>query len=146
MDGTWYRRITIIVKFTEVGNYAVVMRTSFKQTDFYLRGKGGRKRERETWMWETSLGFFSGTKPVTQAGALTRNRTSDPLLCRMMPNQLSHTSPGYYTCLDWNYFLFCVFIHECIKTDLYINIKCVICILCILWYFVHIFYSNLDFM
>ena len=35
-----------------------------------------------------------GTRPTTQACALTGNRTSDLLVCRMMPNPLSHTSQG----------------------------------------------------
>ena len=32
-----------------------------------------------------------GTEPTAQAGTLTGNHTSDLLLCRMTPNQLSHT-------------------------------------------------------
>ena len=40
-----------------------------------------------------------GTEPTTQACALTRNQTSNPLLCRMMPNQLElHWS-------EWRHFL-----------------------------------------
>ena len=35
------------------------------------------------------------TKPATQACALTENQTRDLLVCRMMPNQLSHSSRGY---------------------------------------------------
>ena len=35
-----------------------------------------------------------GIKPTTQACALTGSRTYDQLVCRMMPNQLSHTSQG----------------------------------------------------
>ena len=35
-----------------------------------------------------------GTKPATQARALTGNRTCDLSLCRMMPNQPSHTGRG----------------------------------------------------
>ena len=34
------------------------------------------------------------TEPTTQAYALTRNSTRDLSLCRMMPNQLSHTGQG----------------------------------------------------
>ena len=35
-----------------------------------------------------------GTKPTTQACALTGNQTSDLLVCGMMTNQLSYTSQG----------------------------------------------------
>ena len=35
-----------------------------------------------------------GTKPLTQAYALTRNQTSDLSLCGTTPNQLSHTGQG----------------------------------------------------
>ena len=64
-------------------------------------GGGGRKRERKTLTWETSIGClpntpWPGTKPATQACALTRNRTGDLSVCRMMPNQLSHTGQGHF--------------------------------------------------
>ena len=36
-----------------------------------------------------------GTEPATQAYALTGNQTSDLSVCRMIPNQLSHTDQGY---------------------------------------------------
>ena len=32
-----------------------------------------------------------GTRPTTQACALTGNRTGDPLVCRLVLNSLSHT-------------------------------------------------------
>ena len=35
-------------------------------------------------------------RPATQACALTGNRTCDPLLCRSIPKQLSHTGQGEY--------------------------------------------------
>ena len=35
-----------------------------------------------------------GTWPTTQACALTGNRTSDPLVCRLALNPLSYTSQG----------------------------------------------------
>ena len=35
-----------------------------------------------------------GTQPETQACALTRNRTSDPLVLRLAPNPLSRASQG----------------------------------------------------
>ena len=40
-----------------------------------------------------------GTKPATQACALTRNRTHNFAVCRTTPNQLSHTVQGLTTIL-----------------------------------------------
>ena len=37
---------------------------------------------------------LTGTKPAIRACALTGNRTSDLLLYRSTPNQLSHTGKG----------------------------------------------------
>ena len=57
-----------------------------------------RKWGRATWMWETLIGGLShppqGTKPTSQACALTGDWTSDTLLCRTMPNQPSHVGQG----------------------------------------------------
>ena len=57
------------------------------------------KRGRETSTWETSKHCLSyapwlGTEPTTQACAVTRNQTCNLSLCRMTPNQLSHTGQG----------------------------------------------------
>ena len=65
----------------------------------YREGKGGRKRGRETSMWETPIGCllftpWLGTESATQACALTGNWTFNLLLCGMTPNQLSHTNQG----------------------------------------------------
>ena len=49
-----------------------------------------------------------GTKPATQACALTGNRTSDLSACWMKPNQLSHIS--WATATSFYIFLFCEFI------------------------------------
>ena len=38
-----------------------------------------------------------GTRPTTQACALTGNRTSDPLVCRPALSPLSHSSQGWFT-------------------------------------------------
>ena len=61
----------------------------------------GREKEREKHWYEreTSISCllhtpWPGTEPATQACALTRNRTCDLSVCRMTPNQLSHTSQG----------------------------------------------------
>ena len=70
---------------------------------FYLfidRGKGREKeRERNINVWLPLVRSLLGrTWPTTQACALTRNWTSDPLVCRPALNPLSHTSWG---CLDY---------------------------------------------
>ena len=64
---------------------------------FFLERRAEREREREReissgCLWHTSQ---LRTEPTTQSCALTRNGTGDLLLCRPMPNQLSHTSQGY---------------------------------------------------
>ena len=59
----------------------------------FLERRGGREKERERNMYQ--LPFILGTEPVTQACALTGNRTCDFLLCGMMPNQLSPTDQGW---------------------------------------------------
>ena len=71
-----------------------------KRTDIYffkilfiLFLDRGRKRRRE----RSVCGCLSlGTWPATQARALTGNRTSDPLIRRLVLNPLSHTSQGCY--------------------------------------------------
>ena len=65
----------------------------------YLEGKAGRKRGRETLMWEGSIDRLPfvprmGTKTATQVRTLTRNQTSDISLCRIMPKN-SHTGQGW---------------------------------------------------
>ena len=50
--------------------------------------EGGRKRGQETSMWERNIDWL----PL--AGAWTRNRTQNPLLCRKTHNQLSHAGEG----------------------------------------------------
>ena len=42
-----------------------------------------------------------GTWPATQTCALTKNRTSDPLVCRLALNPLSHTSQGSPLLFRW---------------------------------------------
>ena len=71
--------------------------TLFKNR-FYLlipreKGREG-ERQRETSISCPSHVSQLGTKPTTQACALTWNQTSDFLLLRTMPSQLSHTAQG----------------------------------------------------
>ena len=59
-------------------------------------GVGGRKGERGR---KTSIGCLLyaprlGTEPKTQACALTRNQTCDPLACGTVPSQLNHMGKG----------------------------------------------------
>ena len=66
---------------------------------FYREEQGGR----ETSMYERNIDQLTlepapdrpGTDPETQACALTKNWTGDLLFCRMMPNQLNHTSQAW---------------------------------------------------
>ena len=62
---------------------------------FLERGEGKEKeRERNISMWLPFTHLLPGPWPATQACALTRNRTSDPLVRRPALNPLSHTSQG----------------------------------------------------
>ena len=68
---------------------------------FIFREMGRKgKRRRETSIWsarETSVPLTRlqpGTWPATQASALTRSQTGKLLVCRTMPNPLSHTNQG----------------------------------------------------
>ena len=57
---------------------------------FLERGKGREK------MKERNINVRENYRSVSQACALTRNWTSDLLLCGTTPNQLSHTSQGSF--------------------------------------------------
>ena len=59
---------------------------------FYTEGKGGRERERNINVWLSLMCPLPGTWPVTQACILIGNWTSNPLVCRLVLNPLSHTS------------------------------------------------------
>ena len=67
---------------------------------FLERGREGeREGEKHQCVRETSVGCLSstpglGTKPATQALALTWNRTGDISFCRMMPDTLRHSGQG----------------------------------------------------
>ena len=62
---------------------------------FEREGKGRRKEmQRNINVWLPLAHPLLGTWPATQAGALTGNRTRDPLLHSAMLNPLSHTSKG----------------------------------------------------
>ena len=55
---------------------------------------------RETSMWERNIDClwymtWPGTKPTTQACALSGNQTGELLPCGMMSNQLSHIGQGW---------------------------------------------------
>ena len=63
--------------------------------------EGEREGENHQCEIETSVScllhmLWPGTAPETQACALSRNRPQGPLVCRMMPNQWSHTSYSWF--------------------------------------------------
>ena len=72
----------------------------FKKDFTYLfleRGEGREKeKERNTGVWSPLSHPKLGTWPATQACALTRNLTSDPLVRRLALGPLSHTSQGCF--------------------------------------------------
>ena len=61
---------------------------------FWREEKGGRKRERNINVCLPLVCPLLGTWPVTQACALTGNRTGDPLVYRLALNPLSHSRQG----------------------------------------------------
>ena len=67
---------------------------------FQKEGKGGRKRGKETSMWEWNIDWLPlsclllGAWPTTQACALAGNQTSDLLVPRTALSLLNHTSQG----------------------------------------------------
>ena len=87
-----------------VGPLAILPMHAFLKKKYFiylfLEGEGGRKRNTNVWLSLTHP--VLGTWPVTQACALTGNRTCDPLLHRPELNPLSHTSQdpmhAFYNC------------------------------------------------
>ena len=63
---------------------------------FFFREKEGREKERKRNInvWLPLVCSPLGAWPATQACGLIGNQTSDPLVCRLMLNLLSHTSQG----------------------------------------------------
>ena len=62
---------------------------------FLERGREG-ERERNISVWLPLVCPQLGLWAATQACALTGNQTSDPLVCRLALNPLSHTSQGSF--------------------------------------------------
>ena len=88
----------------------------FKRFYFFISRERGREGERETSMCSCLLHTpHWGTWPTTQACALSRNRTSSPLVYRLVLSPLSHTSWGLKIQIDpvgpcWN-LRFCNYIY-----------------------------------
>ena len=59
---------------------------------FIFRKGGGREKEGEKHWLVASCTHPTRDQSANYACALIRNRTSDHLICRMMPNQLRHAS------------------------------------------------------
>ena len=82
---------------------------------FYLfldRGEGKeKKKDRNANVWLPFTHSLLETWLITQACALTGNRTSDPLVHRPMLSPLSYTSQGHYLSHEslaahWNHLWF----------------------------------------
>ena len=92
----WVHRLALSsLSHTSQGRFLISYGVFFFLLRFYvfLEREGGREKEGEKHQCETepSISCLSntpwlGTKPATQVCALTRDRTGDLLLCRMMPN------------------------------------------------------------
>ena len=71
---------------------------------FLERGERREKeRERNINVWLIHVQPPLGTWPAAQVCALTGNQTSDPLVCSLALNPLSHTSQGHFYFLYKNY-------------------------------------------
>ena len=79
--------------FLQTGHF---LKTFFKRFYLFIFRESGREgeRERNIKVWLPLTCPLLGTWPTTQACALTRNRTDDPLVHRLALNPLSHTSWG----------------------------------------------------
>ena len=65
---------------------------------FLEKGEGREKERERNNVWLPLIRPQLGTWPITQACALTENRTSDPLVHRLVLNPPSHTSQGLGIC------------------------------------------------
>ena len=90
-------------------------------TYLFLERGEGKEKERETniSVWLPLMRPLLGTKPATQACALTGNQTSDPLVLSLALSALSHTSQGCF--LPFAEFLWWCFINPALgPSDLFI--------------------------
>ena len=92
---TWYLLVLILFTSVPMKLYCIYF---FKKDFTYLFLERGEWREKEgakninVWLPLTHPLFW--TWPATQACALMGIQTSDPLVCRLALNPLSHTSQG----------------------------------------------------
>ena len=94
---TWFES-TCITTCVYTGLITILLFSFFFFLRFYLlisrqRGREG-ERDRNIHVWLPLMYPLLGTWPATQACTLTRNRTSDHLVCRPVLSPLIHTSQG----------------------------------------------------
>ena len=65
---------------------------------FRESGRGG-EREGNITVWLPLMHRLLRTWPATQACAVTGNRTCEPVVRRLAPNPLSHTSWAFLFCI-----------------------------------------------
>ena len=68
----------------------------------FIFREGGRQAQREGNISLPPVCALTWERTAIQAHVLTGNQTSDLLLCRTMPNQLSHTGQGKKLFLELN--------------------------------------------
>ena len=72
---------------------------------FLERGEGKEKeRERNINVWLPLMRPYLGTWPATQACALTRNQTNDPLVHPPNPQSTEPHQPGPHWCFNVHFF------------------------------------------
>ena len=84
-----------------------------------------KKRDRNINVWLPLTLPPMGTWPVTQAGALTGNRTSDPLVRRPVLSPLSHTSQGQHPIVSYSDGLV---VYLSVHTSMHLSIHASICL------------------
>ena len=92
-------RRKIILDYLDRHNHCILGLFGFLR--FYLfifreRGREGEREGEEHHVWLPLECSLLGTWPTTQACALTRNRTGDPLVCKPVLNPLSPTSQSHW--------------------------------------------------
>ena len=82
-----------------------------KEKRFYLFSERGERKEKKGEKHQLVASQTPPARdwPATQACALTGNRTSDPLVCRLALKPLSHTSQGIFCNLCFKRFYLFIF-------------------------------------
>ena len=93
----FHRQVTI-TGITYFHFLLVFISDSFLKNILFIYFQKDKERERNINVWVPPTYPALGAWPTAQTCALTRNRTSNPLVCRLALNPLRHTSQGSFFC------------------------------------------------